>query len=388
MGELAASFRPVYWDGQRLEVVVTEKGDEHRVWFEANHPFRLEGDTLAVALSTLCGTKYERIQFDFEVSSSTLSGISRWTQSEARSEGGETALTQKPIGHGTVLSFSGGLDSLSSKFLLGDAVDLVSMDFGGRFSRERVFFDDFDPWTISTNLIATPLRFNSWSFMGIGALLLADELGSRYHAFGSILEAGQLSRTEPMVRNATFPPFQLAGYESVAPVAGISEAGTVLIVLNKAPELMEGSLKSLASPGEEKFHRKIALAKSVSEIFGYKIDLPDLPSNPKVHFRFGQNFTVDLTALFFHAMGQSDYIEAIVGDFPEGLGRKFNSSDLEFMLKADQNYYSVYPQELTSYLNEGLMASGIEWYSESDYGAVERLRRELGAFHPRLWKAN
>lgn len=384
MSELTASFRPVYWDGQRLEVAVKENGDEHRVWFEANRPFRLEGDTLAVALSTLCGTMYHRIFFEFEVSSSALSGISGWTKAVTGSDSDAAETPERAAGRGTALSFSGGLDSLSSKFLLGEEVGLVSLDFGGRFSRERVFFEDFDPWVIRTNLVETPLRFNSWSFMGIGALLLADQLGSRYHAFGSILEAGQLARKEPTDRNFTFPPFRLAGYESVAPVAGISEAGTVLIVLNNAPELLVGSLMSLASPGEEKFHRKIALARSVSEIFGFDIALPDLPPNPRVHFEFGQNFTVDLTALFFRAMGRRKYSEAIVANFPEDLAQKFDSSDLEFMFKADQNYYSAYPPELALPLNEGLVRSGIKWYSEQDYEAVEKVRRELGVYHPHL----
>src|SRR5699024_6541660 len=85
-----------------------------------------------------------------------------------------------------VLNFSGGFDSMAALALEPNA-HLVSLDFGGRFSRERQFFEKFQPNIIETNLVDLKLNRYSWTFMGIGALLFRDELNISSYAFGSIM---------------------------------------------------------------------------------------------------------------------------------------------------------------------------------------------------------
>lgn len=364
------------FDGCALELDVQSRGRTERLIFEFDEPVPLGEDSLAIALSTLCGTRFDSISFGFPVSAEIQEQTAVWTQSSVTADEIAKAESREAKEPRAVLNFSGGLDSLASKYLLGGEPTLVSLDFGGRFSRELEFFKRFDPAIVHTNLVDTSLRYNSWSFMGIGPLLLADTIRDRFFAFGSILEAGQLRVKKPRTVPSTFPPFRIAGYTSVAPVAGISEAGTVSIVARHEPDLLFDSLHSLANPGEEKFYRKIALAHTVADITGEKLSLPSLPDRQRVHYTFGQNFAVDLTALFFKAYGRDECAEAIVAGTPP-LGRALTRRDFDFMLKADQNYYASYPEQLRAELEVALERSEIEWYTETDYESVEKVRSFL-----------
>lgn len=229
--------------------------------------------------------------------------------------------------------------------------------------------------------MTTGLRSNSWSFMGIGPLLLANCFESPYFAFGSILEASQLRLNAPASAAHTFPPFKLAGYESVAPVAGISEVGTVLLVLRHNPDLLSKSLLSLASPGEEKYFRKIALAQLVDDIFGFGIDAPPLPTSQKVHYKFGQNFAVDLTALLLFAYGRTEQAEALVSGVPTEISSQLSAGDFDFMFKTDPRFYEQYPDALRGPLEDGLRRGGLGWYSSRDYESVSKIREILTGYY-------
>lgn len=373
-------FNVEAWDGRKLVIVaVTEQVET--VLFDFGEPTSLNEDNLAIALSTLCGNRMDHIHFGFSVNSRVLEAVAQWTLAEVTAEGSQANEISDRKGDGVVLNFSGGLDSLAAKLLLPNGTELVSLDFGGRFSRERAFFKRFNPRTVRTNLVNTTLRHNSWSFMGIGPLLLADELSAKYLAFGSIIEAGQLRLVGPRKQNTTFPAFKLAGFENATPVAGVSEAGTVQMVIREEPDLLADSLRSLASPGEEKYYRKIALASIVADLNEIELDLPQLPTEQRVHYRFGQNFAVDLTALYFEAMGYPAFAAKLVESIPDDVRRELRQEDFNFMLKADQNYYSAYPDHLKSTLVRGLTECGIEWYSDFDYECVEKIRTVLSTWY-------
>lgn len=374
------SFNLERWDGRELVIAVQSQIAETLI-FRFDDPTSLNEDNLAIALSTLCGTTFDQIHFGFQVSDEVAKGIATWTRSEVSTDGSKDNELVNREGQGVVLNFSGGLDSLAAKFLLDANTELVSLDFGGRFSRERDFFQTFNPRIVHTNLVDSSLRGNSWSFMGIGPLLLAEEVSARYFGFGSIIEAAQLRLSTPQEQNFTFPPFKLAGFENAAPVSGISEVGTVQIVLHQDPDLLGDSLRSLASPGEEKYYRKIALATTVADINGMNVDLPPLPPNQRVHYEFGQNFAVDLTALFFVSIGHTDFATNLVASIPDSIQAAVTEDDFRFMLKADQNYYAAYPEPLRSSLENGLGGCKIEWYSESDYESVDKIRRLMSEWY-------
>lgn len=377
----AISFNLESWDGRKLVVGVSHSQQRETLVFGFDEPTSLNEENLAVALSTLCGTRMDHIHFGFSVNRQVMTDIAEWTKAEVTSEGTKKSELAPRVGNGVALNFSGGLDSLAAKYLLPGDTQLVSLDFGGRFARERAFFNQFGPRTISTNLIDTTLRSHSWSFMGIGALLLAEELSASYLAFGSIIEAAQLRLDVPRKKNITFPAFKIAGFENASPVAGVSEAGTVQIILRQQPELLCDSLRSLANPGEEKYYRKIALATVVADLNGIDIMLPSLPSNQRVHYKFGQNFAVDLTALFFEVTGRPDFAASLVESIPSDLRRELRQEDFSFMLKVDQNYYGAYPETLRAGLDSGLAASDLDWYSDSDYEGVHKIRELMSTWY-------
>ena len=100
----------------------------------------VSGEGLALALSTLCGKTFETIRFGFDLPESTREDIAHWTESDVEVSG--TVDKEMRELSGTVLNFSGGFDSLAAHYLLPEDHKLVSLDFGGRFSRERNFFPD------------------------------------------------------------------------------------------------------------------------------------------------------------------------------------------------------------------------------------------------------
>lgn len=374
-------FKLRQWNGENLALEVSSDQGVEDLRFKFSEPVLLYEDNLAVALSTLTGTAFERIRFDFPISEQARLGIAEWTRSEVQAEEASETTLREHTQRTAVLNFSGGLDSLAAKFILGADTTLVSLDLGGRFAREEKFFRDFNPRVVQTNLVETSLRYNSWSFMGIGPLLLADEISDRFFAFGSILEAGGLKEGHTRPNATTFPPFALCGYQSVAPVSGISEAGTIAVVLAHRPDLLYQSLQSLANPGEEKYFRKIALAKVVSDLRGIDVELPALPANQRVHYKFGQNFAVDLTAMFFIAFGYQAFADAIVDGVPRSIVTSVNEQNMEFMLKADQKHYLTYPDALSANLLNALDLSNLGQYEESDYEAVNEIRELLGDFY-------
>ena len=135
------------------------------LYFELNMAVSPSNDLIAIALSTLCGRgNYQSIKFDFDISNQAAERIKDFCRAEiacgihSKSSIEQNVLTKNK----SALSFSGGFDSLAAKFLMPDDTVLISMDFGGKFAREREFFNEFDTHKVTTNLLETHLRANSW----------------------------------------------------------------------------------------------------------------------------------------------------------------------------------------------------------------------------------
>lgn len=356
----------------RIDVVIGTSRE--LLWFEFSEAVPLSNSKLAHTLAAIVGTHFDGITFKFPITRKDQQHIAGWTGSVVQTVGILPEQNAPLLDSSAVLNFSGGFDSLSALALLPSDTELVSMDFGGRFVRERQFFKLFDPKIISTNLIQTSLRRFSWSFMGIGPLLYRDALKSKYFSFGSIYEASGFKLKQPQKTNFTFSAFSGVGFESAMPVAGISEIGTARIILENYPEVIEQSLRSLANPGEEKYFRKIAIVQTVAERLGIEIKVPSLDFEQKVHYRFGENFTVDVTALYFDSIGRSDIAEKLVMEIPSQIRDQVKRTGLAFLEKANPHHYSAYPEDLAPSLIQGLEKAGIEWYDESDFRSLENFR--------------
>lgn len=394
------AFEPVRWDASRITVrtnlrrkLGSRNSTLHRLFnavpgmpinvdFSFSEDLKVSGSTLANALSTLAGNKYERIHFGFEVAEDTRLRIAEWTCSEVSSEGTESFSIGETSG--TVLNFSGGFDSLAARFLLPEDTKLVSMDLGGAFARESRFFEQFDPLIVQTNVIDTPLRYNSWSFIGMGALFANETYKHRYNTFGSVFEATELIGLSGFEKNLTFPPFKIIGLENAPTIQGLSEAGSVAVLAHFAPELIGPSLQSVANPKEEKLFRKWAIATATLQALGKEAQLPSVIEPDHPHFTMGENFVVDLSALLVAWLGRPDLAKKMVRGFTSAIESDVKALDLSFLMKANQGMYSRYPKEIRPYLDRGVEASGLDWYTSPDWVHRDEIRAYILSLQDKL----
>ena len=340
--------------------------------FRFNQDIEVSGEGLALALSTLCGKSFDSIRFGFEIPESTKNDIAKWTESDVRIPG--TVSKQNRELGGTVLNFSGGFDSLAAHYLLPPEQELVSLDFGGRFSREKKFFSKFSPLEVQTNVVKTSLRKHSWSFIGMAALLSMEKINPQYCTFGSIIESTGFKRKTAHEKGFTFPPFASAGMQNAPTTQGISEFGTALVIAEYAPELLEPSLNSLASPGEEKLFRKWALAKTALEQAGRPVPFSEVKKPDVPHYEFGQRLVIDLTAMMAASFGNEDVASQLVRGLSSEIIRDANAMNFDFMFKADKRMYANYPSELKPALENGLERAEIDWYTAQDRENVKSFR--------------
>lgn len=374
-------------NGLRIDmncVVTDEDGNfqEFPLWFAFNRPIYLNDDTIAIALSTLCGRAYSSISMDLSPSFRIVDYLRDFTKASVSTK----AEKESPVvpHTGQVLSFSGGFDSMAALALMPDDTNLVSMDFGGRFSRERKFFERFDTLVVSTNLLETDLRRNSWSFMGSGAILTSAHTCGKYHTFGSIIEAGadNLNLSPVAARNETFPPFGAAGYVNAPYVAGLTEIGTLLVMAHYEHDKIKDSLISLASPGEEKLYRKKVLADIVSSRLDTELEVPEVLRPDRPHFGFGENFALDFLAFYVAKHAGENTANELVSDIPVEVIRLADQLDLTFFERANPSLYLNFPTPLLAGLTGRLADAGIRFYVEKDWNDLAQIRAFLAQYYP------
>ncbi|MBU8731729.1 hypothetical protein KM915_16880 [Cytobacillus oceanisediminis] len=366
----------------KISFVYKEEGEKHTknsIVFELAPSIIPRKDLIAISLSTLCAKKYDAIHFDLKMSNRALSAISNFTDATVTSLDTFDILIDQKKGGNVTLNFSGGFDSLAAKCLMPDNTKLVSMDYGGRFSREKTFFEKFDTCIVSTNLLETPLRYNSWSMMGIASILFSDYLGTTYQTFGSILEAGpnNFSDNPVAAKNISFPPFAAAGMENAPYVLGLTEIGTLRVLSHFSPELISGSLDSLASPGEEKRYRKqvLTLIESEKSKKDFKLNLVDKPSKP--HFKFGQSFAVDFLSLYVIKNTGLDTASHTLSDIPDEAVQLANKLTLDFYERVNPKFLVNFPKPLLPNYLSKLGQVGILPYTDNDWKEFNEVRSFL-----------
>jgi len=371
-------------DSQRIDLEVERNGAVQELWFEFSQRVVLSDDTILIALSTLCARVFKAIHFDLSPSAEAIRKIEAYTLAEVTTRGIGATL-EEASRYGTVLSFSGGFDSLAAYCLMPLDTGLVSMDFMGRFARERAFYEKhFKTITVQTNLLETGLHRNSWAFMGIGAILTSQHTSAAFHTFGSILEAGpdNMSVAPAAARADTFPPFAAAGFTNAPFVVGLTEIGTLQTLLHYRPDLVRESLNSVASPGEEKLYRKQVLTQVVAARRGVKLDLDISPKPTKTHFAFGQNFALDLLALYIAKHAGEDVASDLVRDIPTDAFDHAKRLDLTFFERANTNLFDRFPAEYFGGLTERLSDADIRFYTEKDWIEFRKVRKLLAPYHP------
>ncbi|MBG0739163.1 hypothetical protein IV500_07115 [Paeniglutamicibacter antarcticus] len=372
------------WRKLIIRATINERGardTSYDLWFEFSEPIFVSNESIGVAMSTLCGRSYDNIFFDLPMDPETVLEIAHFTSASVSSSEVQCKIPGKRSGH--LLSFSGGFDSLAAKALMPVDTKLVSMDFGGRFARESRFFNTFDTLTVTTNVVDTPLRYNSWSFMGIGAILASDHFRAEYHTFGSILEAGadNLRLAPEAAKNNTFAPFAAAGYLNAPFVLGLTEVGTLVVLARHYPQILGDSLESLATAGEEKRYRKQVLTELVSNRLGLQIDYPKVAKRSTPHFSFGTNFALDFLSLYVIKHGSPELAAELVSGIPSEVVDRANELEMSFYENANPTLYQNFPRSQFGGLAGRLAESGISFYTERDWSDFAAVRALLSKYH-------
>ena len=382
-------------NGHEVRVVVnsTTRDNEDDIYFRLAPLKRTpSNDALACALATLCGKSYAEIDFDFPVSQEIVQRIKAFTCAKINAPQAEHHVAV--IDHAnrnctTILNFSGGFDSLAAKALLPSSGKLVSMDFGGAFARETSYFTSYDPFICQTNFRALRYDRESWTFMGVGAVLFAEELDAGYNAFGTILEATpyQLRADPPAARNREVAPFSFVGLKNVCLTNGITEVGTCMMVTKFFPHEINASLQSLAAAGSEKQYRKVLLTKAVLEKFPREsCDPLDEFMMPKAAqaISFGKSFALDFLALYELKHFPLDVVSVTVCNIPQTAIDLVRQLKLTFYERYNTNFLSMVPLEWRADYLSALLSADIIPYDEQDWDEFSRVRKFLGQFYPIL----
>jgi len=262
---------------------------------------------------------------------------------------------------------------------------LVAMDFGGWFERERVFFEKFNPHTVRTNCRQLKMDRNSWTFMGVGAILYSEYLAAGYNVFGTILEATPMhfvSSPTAARSNRTYP-FIYGGLKDIRYTNGLTEVGTALVVSHYAPHLAEKSLVSLSNPKTEKRYRKELLLDIVCEKYHREVNYErTLPPEKKIVF--GSNFAVDFLCLYILKNRGLESANMTVCDIPQDAIDLVKGLRLDFYERLNCEFVSgsTFPNdnERGRYIGK-VLAAGVLPYTENDYREYRIVSDFLNKYH-------
>lgn len=361
-----------------------------RVYFELDEPFLPGNDAIAYMIATLCGDVYDEIVLGISIAKETISNIQKFTKAVVRAEvsdenNAEESLPAVSDRKKVILNFSGGGDSLAAKCLLPSETELVSIDFGTGFDREKNFFEQFHPHILQTNFRQLKMEKNSWTFMGAGTILYSSYLNAAYYLFGTVLEATTWNFLPGSNRIGPerIPPFSYMGLRNIRCVTGLTEVGTAMVVSYYMPQFVEACLSSLSRPGTIKRKRKELLFEIVCSRYGRKTDFASTPV-PERKIPFGKNFSEDFLCLYYLKHKGKEAAQKIVTDIPE-----------EALLLASRLKLNFYERLHSSYLNKSsfpddqwradyikkAVAAGVLPYEEEDYREFRLVADFLNQYH-------
>lgn len=375
-------FRNLSMQPRRIEVEAVNSGGAFPLWFQFDRETEVSPHAVAVALSTLCGTKYDCIHFDFPVGERVVEEIEKFTQSNVTRNGDESY--EKPSGKNISLSFSGGFDSLAAHRVLGDKATLVSTDFGGWFEREAEFFKEFEPLIVSTNIRRVPTQAksfasNHWTFMCIGAILTAESLDSGFHVFGRIL--GDRFARKPT--STGVKPLEMVGMKNIPITDGITELGTAKVLAQTDASQIADSIRSLAGQTDRKRLLKLILASVAADEMGLEVPLPPIPDTWDNPIEFDSSYTTALSALYLIAKGKAHLIEPLYKQIPNSAYSIVEGLSLDFIMKVNTDHYETLPQEIAGKISQRFIELGFSPYTESDWGEAKLVRSYLNRiFYP------
>lgn len=355
----------------------------HYIEFELSTPIMVREDLIAFAFATLCGTKYDDIHMDLTLNKHIQKSIEEFTRANLHCKTTiSTKLINKNFGNQT-LNFSGGFDSLAALAFLPQNSSLVSMDFGGGFSREMQMINTFDAYIVKTNILQTDFRRNSWLFMVIGAILYKDYLNTDFNVFGSIINAAFMQNSRFIKNYKTPLLIERAGMTNIPYTQSLSEIGSLRVSTLNFPDKINSSLISLANPKEEKRFRKQLLLEIEIERFNHDIKLTDTVGKPnRPYFTWGQNFLVDHLAIYIMKYRGYDTASLTINDIPEEAYRISQNLDLTFYDRYYTDVLKYIPKQFRADYVSKLNDFDILPFEENDWKEYRQVIDYLSNYHP------
>lgn len=351
-----------------------EHGEGYFDFSVENHP---TDDAISVALTCIVGrSNFDKISFELSVHEDIFKEIKAFLQSELVCQQVLPEKYKFPGGNNIILNFSGGMDSLAALSLIDPRkLRLVSLDFGGPFERERVFFSEFSPYTVKTNFRQFPffrkLVSKNWQFMGVGTLLFSESLKAPYFIFGTILEADPNFNVN--VGTQTLP-FSSLGLLHLNIIRGITEIATTKIACYfQEQKQINKSLRSLSNPGSVKRFRKDLLVS---------LFYPDTEVNEAKNFEFGKDYTFDFLLIYVIKKKGYDFVRPYVKNVPQEILNLVNELELTFYERIHPNSLVGLPnaQFLTLFV-QNLYSVGINFYTKNDFEELAKVREVLSRLY-------
>ncbi|WP_026867654.1 hypothetical protein [Jeotgalicoccus marinus] len=354
----------------------------HFIEFKLSIPIFVREDLIAISLATLCGTKYEQISMELTISQITKDYIEKFTKSQLLVKTKNYSMVVSKSKDRHTLNFSGGFDSLASLAFMPENSSLVSMNFGGHFKREMSMISKFNSHIVTTNLLETDFRKNSWLFMLIASILYKDYLDSTYNISGGVIGAGFLKNPSFIDKYNTPTLVSAANMKSIPYTLSLSEIAAIRVAAHNYPDLMNDSLNSLANPKEEKRFRKQLLLEIEIERSNLGIDIKDGVKPPtKPHFNWGENILLDHLALYVIKYRGFDEALQTVNNIPEEAKKLVDNLELTFYDRYFTDVLNFIPKEFhKSYVNT-LVESGIRPFERNDWYEYTETLKFLSNFH-------
>lgn len=362
--------------------------------FSTSFPaYRISDTAIACVMATICGQGYQKVCADITLTENAKNQLEVFTKavwsvkrvvSEKSLRNLAANVTSLFSNHKktAILNFSGGFDSLAAKALMPDDTELVSVDFGGWFDRETRFFSTFNTNIVKTNFRQLKYDRESWTFVGVGSLLLAEVLNAQYNVMGTIFEATQW-HFKPEAFTTSRLPFSIMGMQEARITNGLTEVGTAMVVSCFYPEYVLPSIESLASEGSEKKYRKQVLTSIVCEKYNRNVQITKF-SEPKSDqiMPWGSNFARDFLALYELKHVGKDTVGKTVSDIPGEAVKLSQKLSLRFYERLNPKFMDSIPTYMKTDYFARLKKADILPYDCSDAEEFNAVRELLTKYYP------
>jgi len=324
-------------------------------------------------MAALSGDDYERLEFDFPVSAQALEYISLGAGEADVSASG----VQPPRlpGSRAALSFSGGLDSLASDYLMAhENYLLFGTDYGGWFEREYNFLRSYPRVEFISSVDFRRKHYGGTvrraDYIAAPTLLIADYFDLQSLAAGTTLETNEetiFGRPFRANENAMLA----AGVTDGTAIKGCTEFLTSKIVLQNEPQVVEDSLRSLAAEGSEKSFRKaLSIEMARASLSGRDPSLENV-TPPKGRVQFGTSIYVDFAFIVLATVFGAGELAPWV-DFPDAVVAGVDTFDPGWIFSYHPIGMATLTEPQKQSLEIGLKNNEISVFTEDESANYDR----------------